>query len=1291
MKHFFRHAFFFMLYAVLSFGYTYAQIFSTATDEERCDITAVTAGLQACGPMVDYYTQEIIVTYENPPEGGQLWVEINGDSRFIPFEVTGSPQSIWLENLPADGLPVSIFTKFSNDNGCTWNARNLFTAPLDCSRPMAWVQLIHNAPDSGLSPVDIYLSEDFGIAPQSTFFDDMAFKTATRCLPVEPGMYQLGFARANSLTADDTLMAFPFTFAAGEKYILMMSGVSNPANFDQTNNPEDISFDVKSFTPGQFQATMEDEMDILSFQGVPDMRMFDIVADGMAPSFVNNIIYGTFQDYSPLSASPHKLDVMDMGNTTTYGSFYADLSHFGGKAGVMFLAGFVDSLNNQDNPGLGLCMALPDGHVIDFPPYVECEISSVEAGNYLGCNPDDVTYDQEIIVTYDTDSMEAGDLVIHYMGMDRSDTVVATGSPQTIVLADLPIDGSGGLVSIKVSFSNAAPPCYFRAADLFRAPRHCRCDITAVTTAEQSECDFSTETYSQEIVVEYINEPSTGYLQVEINGDSQFLNFPITGSPQTVLLEDLTGDGELVDIFVKFSDTDNCTWTARDLYRAPNCRPCEFTDIRAGLQLNCDEDSATYDQQIIIEYSEAPTTGYLLVSIDGGTPLSYAITGSPQTVVVEGLPVGGDYYDVSVNFSDKDCERSERDVFRSPDGCRCEITDIEAGDQTACDPRTNTYDQDIIVYYANPPADGYILVELNDDDNYLEFEITGSPQTIALEGLESDDEYVDVEVKFSRDSDCRRFEENVFRAPESCKPEIISYSLVDADADTIIDAYDPIPDGAVLNLYFLPTDNLNIRANTDPEEVGSVRFRLEGSFDFDRVEEEFPYALFGNIPPDYFDAPQPFEAGMSFELMGIPYTEARAMGIAGDANTISFSFIFNIPPTAEAGANDTINFPDDSVRICGYGMDPDGFIATYAWTQLSGPSTATLDTSLRVDTTIVNDTIITPDTLTTVDSTFTTDTLIVTDTLLDMNGLDSIVVDTVIVMDTIIINDTIVVMDTTVNTSMLLDTLVCLTATDLQPGTYYFQLCVTDNGGLTDCDKVGVTVVPPPPPPGPRVVSFTLIDADADVPVTGYDPIPDSASIDIAGLPTRNLSIRANAEDGDVDAVQSVRLILEGSVSNTRTENVAPYALFGDSGGNYTGRSDLAEAGNSFTITGTAYAGSNASGNTEGPFSIDFSFINSAGRATMTTASSLRRGLVEVFPNPSNGNFSIIASPALESVQLGRARLYISNSLGQVIYKGELEENVVKSIKLSNESEGLYIIRVEGNGYIATDKILIEK
>jgi hypothetical protein len=50
----------------------------------------------------------------------------------------------------------------------------------------------------------------------------------------------------------------------------------------------------------------------------------------------------------------------------------------------------------------------------------------------------------------------------------------------------------------------------------------------------------------------------------------------------------------------------------------------------------------------------------------------------------------------------------------------------------------------------------------------------------------------------------------------------------------------------------------------------------------------------------------------------------------------------NLPPVADAGATQSITLPANSVSVNGSGTDPDGTIASYAWTKISGSSGTTI-------------------------------------------------------------------------------------------------------------------------------------------------------------------------------------------------------------------------------------------------------------------------------------------------------------------------------------------------------------
>ena len=122
------------------------------------------------------------------------------------------------------------------------------------------------------------------------------------------------------------------------------------------------------------------------------------------------------------------------------------------------------------------------------------------------------------------------------------------------------------------------------------------------------------------------------------------------------------------------------------------------------------------------------------------------------------------------------------------------------------------------------------------------------------------------------------------RARREAVQAVESFTLINADTDQPIAGFDPLPDGATLDLSELPTRKLNIRANTDPAEVGSVKFLFDGKA---RPMEEFaPYSFEGDTEGDYNPwTPRPG----TYTLTATPYAAARARGKAGRPLTITFS------------------------------------------------------------------------------------------------------------------------------------------------------------------------------------------------------------------------------------------------------------------------------------------------------------------------------------------------------------------------------------------------------------------
>ena len=124
------------------------------------------------------------------------------------------------------------------------------------------------------------------------------------------------------------------------------------------------------------------------------------------------------------------------------------------------------------------------------------------------------------------------------------------------------------------------------------------------------------------------------------------------------------------------------------------------------------------------------------------------------------------------------------------------------------------------------------------------------------------------------------------RARRGTVPVVESFTLINADTDRPIAEFDPLPDGATIELAKLPTRRLNIRANIVPVEVGTVRFRLNGK---EKPKEEFaPYSLEGDTEGDY--NPWTPRAG-TYTLTATPYASGRAKNKTGKPLTITFSVV----------------------------------------------------------------------------------------------------------------------------------------------------------------------------------------------------------------------------------------------------------------------------------------------------------------------------------------------------------------------------------------------------------------
>ncbi len=372
----------------------------------------------------------------------------------------------------------------------------------------------------------------------------------------------------------------------------------------------------------------------------------------------------------------------------------------------------------------------------------------------------------------------------------------------------------------------------------------------------------------------------------------------------------------------------------------------------------------------------------------------------------------------------------------------------------------------------------------------------------------------------------------------------------------------------------------------------------------------------------------------------------------------------NIPPLANAGPNQSITAPANSVNLDGSAStDPDGTITAYSWVTVSGPGSVTINnsntatpsvTGLQIGvyifeltvtdnggataanqvTVIVNPKTIVPN-QSPVANAGSNQTIVLPQNSLSLNGTSSFDPDGTIAgynWTQLSGPSTAVIAGGNTSTPAV---------SKLVVGQYVFQLVVTDNNGATNNDQVAITVNP----------------AVAKV---NQPPVANAGINDTITLPQNNYTLNASQSTDPGGTIQSYQWQEIGGPNtvNSSSMNSPQVTISGLLAGDYE-----------FQVTVTDNAGA-----------------TSTATMKLTVEAGLAADQLLVYPNPAHDMTNV----KITSTITGTVKINVYDMNGRLVMITEAEKSgdlIINSLNISTLASGLYTIQIT----IANRKTLVTK
>lgn len=298
--------------------------------------------------------------------------------------------------------------------------------------------------------------------------------------------------------------------------------------------------------------------------------------------------------------------------------------------------------------------------------------------------------------------------------------------------------------------------------------------ISALLPGAQLACNPETNTYSQQLILIYDSAP-TGLLNV--NGSL----FTVSGSPQTVSLNNLPADGQPVDVNAFFTGDPSCSLSQPAAFTAPeSCGggTCTLNSYILGEQSPCNPIDGTYSQSVSLFFQYSAGSGDVIINDQ-----TFSVVNDQANVTLTGLVADGTPVNMLITFTgNDDCAFAAFDAWTAPPPCPCSMS-LEVDNVGACAFTTGTYDLELTFNVSNPPGTGL----LNIGGNLFEAPNGPGSYSTTITGLTADGQVQSIGAFFTDLPSCSSSAElNTWTAPESC------ICPSDLDGDGIIGVSDTL-------------------------------------------------------------------------------------------------------------------------------------------------------------------------------------------------------------------------------------------------------------------------------------------------------------------------------------------------------------------------------------------------------------------------------------------------------------------------------------------------------------------